>query len=197
MSLPPTNPSRSRAGERVWQAACDLFYREGIRSVGVAEIAARSGVGKPNLYRNFTSKDGLAVAYVLAKAEAERTLFNSVRTAYPGDPAAQLRHVITEVAEVMCAPGYRGCALVNAAVEFPDRDHPVLVAVAALKEERLTRLTELAAALAVPDPQQLAYMIQLLLEGAAASAQVLPAARSASALIEAVDRVVASCRADA
>lgn len=192
-SPPPSHPSRSHAGDRVWETACDLFYREGIRGVGVAEIVARSGVGKPSLYRNFDSKEGLVVAYITAQADADRAFWEATRAAYPNDAAAQLRHLVTTVAELMCSPGYRGCALANAAVEFPDRDHPVQVAVEAFKADRLMRLTNLATELHAPDPRQLAYMIQLLLEGAAASAQVLPAEHTASALVEAVDRVVRSC----
>ena len=67
------SPRPSPAGQRVWETACELFYREGIRSAGVAEIAERSGVGKPSIYRNFESKDGLALAYVHAKAVPRAT----------------------------------------------------------------------------------------------------------------------------
>ena len=73
-SPPPSHPSRSHAGDRVWQTACDLFYREGIRGVGVAEIVARSGVGKPSLYRNFDSKKVWRRLHP-AQADAERTFW--------------------------------------------------------------------------------------------------------------------------
>ena len=37
---------RPRAAERILDTASDLFYREGIRAVGVDEIVARAGVTK-------------------------------------------------------------------------------------------------------------------------------------------------------
>jgi AcrR family transcriptional regulator len=185
---------RSPAGERVWRAACELFYLEGIRSVGIAEIAARSGVGKPNLYRNFASKEGLAMAYLAAQVESQQELLDRARAAHPDDPTAQLRTVVAESAQRICSPGYRGCALANAAIEFPEPEHPVLVAVAAAKAQRLADLAELTEKIGVADPEALAYMIQLLLDGAAASAQMLPAQRAADALIEAVNRLIDSCQ---
>src|SRR3546814_19655877 len=53
-----------RAADRIRQSARDLFYRAGIRAVGVDEIVTRAGVTKPSLYRSFPSKDELAAAYL-------------------------------------------------------------------------------------------------------------------------------------
>lgn len=186
-------PERSPAGQRVWETACDLYYREGIRTAGVAEIAERSGVGKPSIYRNFASKDGLALAYVNAKSVPARDWLAAARAASPDDPLAQLRHVIAGIADQISEPGYRGCPLANASVEFPDREHPVRVAVEARKAEYLELLTELVAPLPVRDHQALGYMLQMLVEGASISTQLYSAERSATALREAADRLIDSC----
>src|SRR5215468_5729616 len=53
-----------RAADRIKSTARELFYREGIRAVGVDEIVTRAGVTKPSLYRTFPSKDELAAAYL-------------------------------------------------------------------------------------------------------------------------------------
>ncbi|MEN2424102.1 TetR/AcrR family transcriptional regulator [Streptomyces rimosus] len=185
-------PWHSPAGQRVWETACDLFYREGIRSAGVAEIAERSGVGKPSIYRNFESKDGLALAYVKAKAVPSRVWLETARAACPDDPLEQLRQVIAEIAEQISAPGYRGCPLVNASVEFPHRDHPVRVAVDELKAEYLELLAELVSRLPVRDHRTLAYMLQMLVEGASVTTQIYEAEKSATALKEAADRLIDS-----
>ncbi|MFH8347656.1 TetR/AcrR family transcriptional regulator [Streptomyces sp. NPDC018045] len=182
----------SPAGQRVWETACDLFYREGIRSAGVAEIAERSGVGKPSIYRNFESKDGLALAYVKAKAVPPRVWLESARAACPDDPLAQLRHVIADIADQIREPGYRGCALVNASVEFPDRSHPVRSAVDELKAEYLELLTDLVSQLPVRDHRTLGYMLQMLVEGASVTTQIYAAEKSATALKEAADRLIDS-----
>ncbi|MFK8850966.1 TetR/AcrR family transcriptional regulator [Streptomyces sp. Ac-502] len=183
---------RSPAGQRVWETACELFYREGIRSAGVAEIAERSGVGKPSIYRNFESKDGLALAYVKAKAVPSRVWLETARAACPDDPAAQLRHVIAAIADQISEPGYRGCPLVNASVEFPDRTHPVRVAVDELKADYLELLTELVSQLPVHDHRTLGYMLQMLVEGASVTTQIYTAEKSATALKEAADRLIDS-----
>src|SRR5260221_597681 len=52
------------ARQRILETATDLFYREGIRAVGIDTIIARSGVAKMSLYRNFASKDDLVVAFL-------------------------------------------------------------------------------------------------------------------------------------
>ena len=47
-----------------------MFYRKGIRAVGVESIAAEAGATKMSLYRNFPSKDEL-VAEVLREQSRE------------------------------------------------------------------------------------------------------------------------------
>ncbi|MCB5906236.1 TetR/AcrR family transcriptional regulator [Streptomyces pinistramenti] len=183
---------RSPTGQRVWGVACDLFYREGIRAVGVAEIAERSGVGKPSIYRSFESKEQLAVTYVQAQAAPSHAWLDAARAACPDDPKAQLRHVIDALADRISEPGFRGCPLANACVEFPDRDHPVHRTAGALKAEYLEMLAELVAPLPVRDPQGLAYMLQMLVEGANVSTQIFSAERSAAALKEAAERLIRS-----
>src|ERR1700760_1039496 len=54
----------ARAVDRIRASARELFYREGIRAVGVDEVVDRAGVTKPSLYRSFASKDDLAAAYM-------------------------------------------------------------------------------------------------------------------------------------
>ena len=56
--------AKKRAGEKIFEVAADLFYRESIRSVGVETIVEQAGVSKISLYRNFESKDDLIVAYL-------------------------------------------------------------------------------------------------------------------------------------
>ena len=43
--------------ERIIAVAADLFYRHGIRAVGVEAIAEAAGTNKMTLYRHFVSKD--------------------------------------------------------------------------------------------------------------------------------------------
>jgi AcrR family transcriptional regulator len=62
-----TQPSAGEdrpARERLLAVAGELFYRQGIRSVGVDEIIAAADVAKMSLYRSFASKDALIAAYL-------------------------------------------------------------------------------------------------------------------------------------
>ncbi|MGW8375591.1 TetR/AcrR family transcriptional regulator [Streptomyces sp. ODS28] len=184
--------ARTPAGQRVWDTACELFYREGIRAVGVAEIAERSGVGKPSIYRSFESKDRLAVTYVQAQAQPPRAWLEEACEACPGDPRGQLRHAVGAIARRISEPGFRGCPLANACVEFPDREHPVHQAAGELKAAYLEMWTELIAPLPVRDPAGLAYLLQMLVEGANVTTQIFSAERSAPALEDAAERLVDS-----
>ena len=50
MVSPPTDPAKPvRAADRIRRTAGELFYKEGIRAVGVDEIVTRAGVTKPSL----------------------------------------------------------------------------------------------------------------------------------------------------
>lgn len=50
-------------GDRILEAASDLFRNQGIRAVGVESIVKQAGVAKISPYRSFASKDDLIVAY--------------------------------------------------------------------------------------------------------------------------------------
>src|SRR5712671_7443992 len=52
------------ARQRILDTASEMFYRDGVRAVGIDAIIARSGVAKMSLYRNFTSKDALVSAWL-------------------------------------------------------------------------------------------------------------------------------------
>lgn len=187
-----TTQRRTAAGDRVWATACELFYRDGVRASGVAEIAAHSGVGKPSIYRNFGSKDALAVTYLKETAVSPKQILASARAAFPNDARAQLREVVAQIATAVTTPGHRGCPMANAAIEFPDRTHPIRHAADALKEEYLALFGELVSSLPVDRPADLAYLIQMLVEGAHITGQMLCPERSARGLIDATDRLVES-----
>lgn len=56
--------SKPRSGrERILDAAYDLFSRSGVRAIGVDTITAEADVAKMTLYRNFASKNDLALAF--------------------------------------------------------------------------------------------------------------------------------------
>src|ERR1700759_2649846 len=48
--------------ERLLDAATELFYAEGVQSVGIDRVIAHAGVAKASLYSTFGSKGGLGTA---------------------------------------------------------------------------------------------------------------------------------------
>src|SRR6266545_6232661 len=109
--------------ERILSVAADLFYRHGIRAVGVETIAEAAGTNKMTLYRHFASKDELVAEYLRQSAKLADTCWDRFAQAHPGDALAQLRAWLEEVAEHVANTDERGCALANAAVELPEKDH--------------------------------------------------------------------------
>lgn len=161
------------AAERVFDVAADLFYRRGIRAVGVEEIVKRAGVAKISLYRSFSSKDDLIVAYLAQRNAAFWQKMDEDFFAPEGDPRAQLRALMTYLAQRTTQPGYRGCPFVNYCAEFPDASHPGHEIAQANKREWRGRLTRIAQALGAPHPEQLGDALLLLVEGAYAISQTL------------------------
>src|ERR1700755_1308936 len=63
-SKPPPAKKRSEARERLLIAASQLFYAEGINSVGIERLLKEGQVTLATFYRHFTSKIDLVVAYL-------------------------------------------------------------------------------------------------------------------------------------
>jgi AcrR family transcriptional regulator len=181
------------ARDKVFEVARDLFYRRGIRAVGVEEIVTKAGVAKISLYRSFASKDDLVVAYLEDRNVEFWREWDQAFSRYESEPRAQLRSIMNYLAHRTTAPGYRGCPFINYAAEFPDREHPGHRVVEANKREWRHRLTRIANACGAVRPKQLADALTLLVEGAYAISQTLGGpegpggeiARAAEALAEA------------
>ncbi|MCW2236344.1 TetR/AcrR family transcriptional regulator [Azospirillum canadense] len=183
---------RKTARERILETAADLFYREGIRAVGIDTIIARSGVAKMSLYRNFASKDELVCAYLEDIGGYFWAWWDRMAARHPDDPQGQLVGLFTSLGHWIGHPKFRGCPFINTAVEFRDPDHPGRALVIAHKRRARDRLRALAEAAGAADPDQLAAQLQLLMEGAYAGGQTLgsdgtgeAAASAAAVLIDA------------
>lgn len=189
--LTPALPPR----ERILAAARELFYRHGARAVGVDAIAEAAGTNKMTLYRHFSSKDEL-VAECLRQLGGEVDAgWAELQAQHPGDPRAQLLSWLKRVADRLLDPQDRGCALINAAVELPEKDHPARQVIEAVKQRVRARVTSLCVEAGLSEPEMLADELILLIEGARVCAQSMgpngPCGRVASmgeALIVAHER---------
>jgi AcrR family transcriptional regulator len=180
------------AGDKVFAVAADLFYRKGIHAVGVEEIVRTAGVAKISLYRNFASKDDLVVAYLEDRSNVFLRDWDDAFDRYRDDPRAQLRAIMSYVAERSTKDGYRGCPFINFCAEFPDASHPGRGVAQATMRALRERFRRIADALHVPEPQQLADGLLLLLEGAYGISQTLGGGRDGAghSIVWASERLV-------
>jgi AcrR family transcriptional regulator len=170
-ALTHDNDSRIPPRARILAAAGELFYRHGIRAVGVEAIAEAAGTNKMTLYRHFASKDELVAEYLRQSAHAADGCWERFAQAHPGDPLAQLRAWLEEMAGHLAEPDERGCALANAAIELPDKDHPARRVIEEFKRAHRMRLVRLSQDADLSEPELLADELHLLLEGARVTAQ--------------------------
>jgi AcrR family transcriptional regulator len=166
------------AKDKVFAVAADLFYRKGIHTVGVEEIVREADVAKISLYRSFASKDDLIVAYLEDRSRTFLRQWDEAFDRYRENPRAQLRAIMTYIADRTTKEGYRGCPFINFCAEFPDASHPGRRVAQATKRALHERFLRLAEALRVPQPKQLADGFLLLVEGAYAISQTLGGGRN-------------------
>lgn len=157
--------------ERILAAAGDLFYRNGIRAVGVEAIAEAAGTNKMTLYRHFDSKDELVAEYLRQSAGREAAGWERLRAQHPGDPLGQLRAWLKNMSGHVVNRDERGCPLANAAVELPEKDHPARRVIEQCKCATRDRVIELCRAAGLNEPELLADELNLMLEGARVTAQ--------------------------
>jgi AcrR family transcriptional regulator len=157
--------------ERILAVARDLFYRHGIRAVGVDAIAEAAGTNKMTLYRHFPSKDELVAECLREFAAKADAMWDRLEAAHAGDPRAQLAAWVAAMGEHLADVDERGCAMCNAAVELPDKAHPARRVIEAFKTAQRDRLARLCRSAGAPQAELLADELFLLLEGARVSVQ--------------------------
>ena len=173
-SATSTNPDSTRRSprERLLEAAGELFYAEGVQSVGIDRVIERAGVAKASLYSTFGSKEELVRAYLDERhARIVGRLYAAVDAVDPADPVARILAVFDAQAELFDRPDYHGCAFTAAAAEAP-RDGRINDAARAYRREIRELFTDLAAAAGAPDPALLGSQLQLLYDGGSAAANL-------------------------
>jgi AcrR family transcriptional regulator len=165
------NNERIPPRARLLAVAAELFYRHGIRAIGVEAIAEAAGTNKMTLYRHFPSKDELVAECLREFARQGVERWTKYEKAHPGDALAQIRAWLVDVAAILSDGNHRGCALANAAIELPDRTHPARRVVEQFKLGQRTHLAHLCKSAGLKDPEMLADELYLLLEGARVTAQ--------------------------
>jgi AcrR family transcriptional regulator len=180
--------------DRILETASALFYRQGVRAVGVDLVVEKAGVAKTSLYRHFRTKDDLVAAFLQREDEDFWSCWDRVAGRHADDPEAELDAHLDWIGERVGRPNYRGCPQINVAAEFPEADHPARKVAAAHKLELRRRLYGIAERLGAARPDELAGQLALLVNGAFVSSQIF-APGEATPLLRATARsLVAAAR---
>mgnify|MGYP003403968929 CR=1 FL=1 len=74
--------------ERILETASALFYRRGVRAVGVDLVVEEAGVAKTSLYRHFRTKDDLVAAFLAREDEDFWTTWDRVADRHKASTSA-------------------------------------------------------------------------------------------------------------
>jgi AcrR family transcriptional regulator len=193
MASPPHGATDVR--ERILETASALFYRRGVRAVGVDLVVEKAGVAKTSLYRHFRTKDDLIAAFLHREDEDFWKCWDNTTQRHRSDAEAELKAQLKWIGERVSRSNYRGCPQLNVAAEFPDLDHPARAVATAHKRELLRRLRDLAERLRAKRPDELAAQLSLLINGAFVSSQMFSADEAAPILLATSRALIASARA--
>jgi AcrR family transcriptional regulator len=186
-ATPGGRAAGTSARARLLAAANELFYAEGVQSVGVDRVIERAGVARASLYNTFGSKEALVRAYLEARhAGTVDRLTGAVEQA--SDPRARLLAVFESQGALFAESGFRGCAFVTASAEAP-RGGSVEQATDEYRAELRALFTRLAREAGAQDPEALGVQLQLIYDGAGLAArmdrspEVAGASRAAAAAL--------------
>jgi AcrR family transcriptional regulator len=171
-----TPGAKARVRDRIFETACDLFYRHGIHGVGVDAIASEAGSNKMSFYRSFASKDALVAEYLREQEREYWAWWDAAVDRYPGDPRRQIEALFEAQLEIAMSDSCRGCALGNAAAEISDEEDELSMVVRAYKEKVRHRLHAMAKATGARDAETLGDALMLLLDGGHFTRLIFPLA---------------------
>jgi AcrR family transcriptional regulator len=160
--VPFHDPPLTPAGERLLAAASELFYRRGIRAVGVDLVAEVAGTTKKTLYDRFGSKDELVALYLRRRARRWQE-FLFARLDRPPGPARVL--AVFDALDEWLRDQDRGCAFVNAHAEVGGTAHPAVPVIRAEKAWMRSLFVDLVDEAGLPG-EEVGSPLHLLYEGA-------------------------------
>jgi AcrR family transcriptional regulator len=161
----------SSARDRLLNAADELFYAEGVHTVGIDRVIERAGVAKATLYSAFGSKDDLIVAYLHGRLETRKQRTEAAMAKAGDSPRARILAVFDALGESFVSNNFRGCAFVRARAETQPGTK-VADACEDAREWMNRLLLDLARQTGAADPELLARQLRMLYDGATTMAQM-------------------------
>jgi AcrR family transcriptional regulator len=172
MTASSTNRSirRTPARDRLVAAANELFYAEGIHTVGVDRIIEHAGVSRASFYNNFESKEELIHTYLMDRHDGTTSRLRDV-VAGLEDPRQKVLAVFDTQGTQFRQPDFNGCAFVAASTEAA-RGGTIETDAAEFRQWIRAMFTGLAAQAGAADPVQLGRQLHVLYDGAGLTARM-------------------------
>jgi AcrR family transcriptional regulator len=169
----PAPARRPDLKEHILAVASGLFYRRGVRAVGIDLVIEQAGIAKTSLYRYFPTKDDLIVAFLAREDVDFWAVWDEVHRQHGDDPAAELDAQMRWIGERLTRANYRGCPQINVAAEFAEQDHPAREVARKHMQALRARLAAITQRLGVAHSERLAVQLAVLVNGAFVSAEVI------------------------
>ncbi len=166
--------------ERLIESARVLFCRFGINSVGVDAIVEAAGTAKTTLYKLFGSKDGLVEAVLEREGRIWRSWFLAEIDGPGGSARERLDRIGPALKIWFSRDDFYGCPFINAVGEFDKADDRMRALAIAHKTIVLARLSALCAEAKIPEPEQVAHTLGLIIDGAIVMALITRDASAAN-----------------
>src|SRR3954470_14333545 len=163
--------ARPSARERLLASADELFYAEGVDTVGIDRIIEHAGVAKASLYSSFGSKDELVRAYLQGRFDRRRARLTAAVQRYD-NPREQVLGIFESLAEAAEAANYRGCAFYNASAESPDDTGGAAEVCRMSRAWTRSLFTRLVREAGARDPEELAGQLMVLYDGSSVGARM-------------------------
>lgn len=162
--------------QRLVETALNLFYQQGIHSIGINEVLKSSGVAKRTLYTHFESKDALVLAALELRHARFLSWLNNLLVG--ANNSQELIDALFDGLSLWFKSqtpelgDFRGCFFINASAEFSDPHSDISRYCATHKREVRNTIAQSLQA----DDVQLLDAICMMKEGAITTAYLNPQA---------------------
>jgi AcrR family transcriptional regulator len=162
-------PRQGSVAERILATADELFYREGVRAVGIQRVIEEAGIAKASLYAHYASKDDLVAACMERRAQATRVAIGVALASAPQDPRAQLLALFDFQYQAASDPNFHGCPVQKTNTEITEPDHPARAVAAQHRQWVVELFARLVREARLSSPDYVAGTLIVLFDGAIAS----------------------------
>jgi AcrR family transcriptional regulator len=176
--------------DRIISMASTLFYRNGIRAVGVDRIVSELGIAKASLYRHFPTKEALVVEYLSAWSanvlEAMQGAIGKGRNSAEKRVAEMFKLLELSASD----SNYRGCAFLIAAAEH--EESAPIKAIVRQHKDAVQKIFFNAVAGQCEKPKELGEMLIMIHDGALSNILIYRDAHAAKVAAKIAAELVAA-----